>query len=240
MNINKDCNLILNDIYLYDISMCHYTILDQLGYSIDSIDKDDKVTRNIKIGYLMKDNPNLTSLLRMYTNSIVNEFVIRNDIKSGEIICHQYDGLLITRPAILYDQYINFGLREVYSNMIISDNRDSYIAINNYGKISIKGVADRYEYMDHFYSRILKINYSNKMSIFGSLQKIKDDILNSDDPELFCIPIKDKYNIYLKRYGSVKISKTIVNMLDVDEIDKQFYFDTYIKSFFNSIVKNYI
>ena len=191
MNINKDCKLILSDVYLYDIESCHYTILDQLGYSMDSINKNDKKSRNIQIGYLMKDNPHITSLLRLYTESLVNEFILRNYITNDEIICHQYDGLLMVRPVLISDQYINFGLREIYSNIIISDNRDSYIAINDKNKISVKGITNRYEYMDNYYSRLLEINYSNKQSIFQSLQKIKDDIYNCDDPELFCIPIKD-------------------------------------------------
>lgn len=243
MNINKNCELILNNIYLYDIVSCHFTILDRLGYDINSISKNgknDKISRNIQIGYLMKKNPHLTSLLRLYTESLVNEFILRNNIKEDEIICCQYDGLLINRPAIEYNQYVNFCLREIYSIMILSNNRYNYIAINNQDKIIIKGITNRYEHMDYYYLKLLKINYSNKQSIFRSLQKIKNEMYNCNNPELFCIPIKDKYEIFLKRYGKIKISETIINMLDVDEIDKNFYFETYLKPFFNSIVITYI
>lgn len=207
---------------------------------MDSIDKEDKTSRNIKIGYLMKDNPRLTSLLRNYTNSLVNEFILRNSIVDNEIICQQYDGLLITRPALISDQYVNFGLRETYQNVIISDNRDNYIAVNNNGDVVIKGISNRYEQMDEYYLKLLKINYTNRKAIFGSLQKIKNDLYDCEFPDVFCIPSNDKYEIFLKRYGKIKISDTIINMLDVDEIDKEQYFKIYLKSFFNSIISMYI
>jgi len=208
---------------------------------MDSINKYDKKQRNIQIGFLMKDNPKLTSILRHYTKSLINEFILGNNIKHDEIISEEYDGLLITKPAQIYNQYVDFGLREIYQNLIISNNRNSYIAIDK-EKITIKGIANRYPQMDDYYYKLLKINYSNKQSIFKSLQKIKDDLYNNEDPDLFCIPVKNnnKYEIFLKRYGKMKISETIINMLDVDEIDKNFYFETYLKYFFDSIVINYI
>ena len=240
MNINKNSPLILHDCYIYDIFSCHYTILEELGFSVDSINKNDKKQRNIQIGYMMKDNPQLTSMLRSITISLVDEFILRNNIKPEEIICRQYDGLLITRPAQIQNQYVDFGLRSIYQNLIISNNRDSYIAIDNNQEMVIKGIANRYPQIDNYYYKLLKINYSNKQSIFKSLQKLKDEICNCEDPNLFCIPIKDKYEIFLKRYGSMKISETIINMLDTDEINKKFYFEMYLKPFFDSIVITYI
>jgi hypothetical protein len=172
---------------------------------------------------------------------LVNEFVLRNNICNDEIICHQYDGLLITRPISIYDQYISFGLREILSNVIISIDKNSYIALNNNREVIIKGITNRYNHIDYYYSKLLKINYFNKQSIFNSLHKIKNEILDCDDPTLFCIPCDDdKYEIFLKKYGKMKISETIINMLDVDEIDKQLYFEIYLKPFFDSVVITYI
>lgn len=239
MNINKDCKLIINPCYVYDISMCHYTILERLGYNLNSIDKSDKKTRNIQIGNLMK-NKQLASMLRLITNSLVDEFIIRNNIKDDEIICRQYDGIIIIKPATLTNQYIDFGLRDIYEFMIISINCDNYIAINDKKKIIIKGIPNRNEYIDSYYNRILNINFANKTSIFKSIYNIKNDIICSESPELFCIPNDDKYNVILKRYGTIKISETVVDMLDVDEIDRNMYFEIYIKPFFDSIVKEYI
>ena len=240
MNINNNCNLVLSDVYLYDIHKCHYTILKRLGYNLDLIDEYDKITRNIQIGYLMK-NKQLTSMLRLITNSLVNEFIIRNNIKDDEIICRQYDGIIIIKPATLTNQYIDFDLRDIYEFMIISINYDNYIAINDKKKIIIKGVPNRNEYIDSFLYRVLNINFASKISIFKSMFNIKNDIIYSESPELFCIPNSDdKYSVILKRYGTIKISETIVDMLDVDEIDRYAYFEIYIKPFFDSIVKEYI
>jgi len=240
MQINKNSPLVLYDIFVYDIKSCHYSILQKLGYDLSQIDEKNKKQRNTQIGYMMKDNPQLTSVLRSITISLVDEFILRNNVKPEEMICRLYDGLLITRPCKIFDQYTEFGLRSIYQNLIISNNRDSYIAIDNNQEMVIKGIANRYPQIDNCYYKLLKINYSNKQSIFKSLQKLKDEICNCEDPNLFCIPIKDKYEIFLKRYGSMKISETIINMLDTDEIDKKFYFEMYLKPFFDSIVITYI
>lgn len=238
MDINEKCDLVLNDVYLFDIKSCHYNILDSLGFDLSKINKEDKKSRNIKIGYMMKENPRLISLLRSITISIVDEFIFVNNIKPEEIICRQYDGLLITRPVEISDKLI---LKDLYTKLIISDDRNSYIALNDNQEIIIKGISNRYRQIDDYYSKLLKINFANKKSIFKSLKKIRDEIYYCEFPELFCIPHKEnKYEVILKRYGKMKISETIINMLDVEDIDRRMYFDIYLKSFIDVIVKEYI
>lgn len=241
MEINKNCNLVLNDIYVYDIEKCHYSILNKFGYNIDYIDKNDKESRNIQIGYLMKNNPNLTHILRLITKSLVDEFILQNNIKENEIISRQYDGLLITRPVKIVDQFINFNLRDIYLKMIISINRDNYICINNKNKVIVKGISNKYENINNIYLNLLNINYMSKRSIFNNLQRIKNNIIYNENSELFCIPDKNnKFIIYLKQFGQFKISETIINLIDIDEIDKEWYFKEYLKPFFDSIVLEYI
>jgi len=244
MEINKDCKLISSDCYVYDIVACHHTILKKLGCNISQIEEKNKTERNIQIGKLMRDNPRLTSILRKTTNTLVDEFILRNNISNDEIINRSYDGIVITKPVnnLIYNEDdITLDLRDIYQKFIISLHRNSYIALNNSDKIIIKGISNRYEAMSHYYSRLLNINFLNKSSIFVSLQNIKDEIVNSDDSELFCIPIGDnKYEIYLVRYNKIIISGTIIRMLDTDDIDKEFYFNKYLEPFFKSVVVEYI
>lgn len=242
MNINSKA-LIVRDLYVYDIKSCHYTILEKLGYDMSSIEKENKLKRNVQIGQLMKENSKLISILRSTTSSVVDQFILKNKILKNEIIVRSYDGIIITRPIndFNYNDDIKLDLRDTYQNFIISSDRCNYIALNNTNESIIKGVADRYETMDYYYSRLLKINYLNKVSIFKSIQNIKDEIVNSDDPELFCVPVgNNKYEIQLIRYNKMKISGTIIQMIDLDDIDKEFYFDKYLTPFIKSIVIEFI
>lgn len=240
MKINERCKLFLNNIYLYDIESCHYFILESLGYDISNIDKNDKIKRNIQIGNLMKKYPNLINILRKITEATVNDFILKNKVVDSDIITRQYDGLLLT-PVKILDHETSLKLRDVYLNFIISSDRSSYIAINNKNEITAKGIANKYGQMNYFYSKILKINFLSKESIFRSLQRIRDELINNEDPEIFCIPVDDQYyEIILLKYGRMKISETVIQMIDYNDIDKEIYFDKYLKPFFNSIVIEFI
>ena len=241
MNINKNCRLFLNNVYSYDISSCHYNILKSMNYDISRIEKDDKLKRNTQIGILMRDNPNLTSVLRSTTEALIDEYILRNKISNDDIIIKQYDGFMSLKPLkITTDQYLPIDLQSIFSVFIISLDRTKFISTDG-NKISIKGVAHRYDEMDKIYKKILFINYANKNSVFTSLQNIKDEILSSSNPLLYCIPSSEnKFNIFLKQYGQFEVSNTIIKILDTSDIDRQRYFDYYIQQFFDSIAVEFL
>jgi len=240
MKINEKSKLVLNNIFLYDVESCHYNILESLGYDISNIIKDDKNKRNIQIGYLMKKYPNMINILRKITEAMVSDFLIRNKITDQDIITRQYDGLLLN-PIKIIDDNTSLKLRDVYINFIISSDRSSYIAINNKNEITAKGIANKYEKMNDFYLKLLKINFLSKESIFRSLQRIKDELINNEDPEIFIIQTDDQYcEINLLKYGKMKISETVIQMIDCNDIDKEIYFNKYLKPFIDSIVVEFI
>lgn len=237
MNVNKNCRLFLNNVYSYDISSCHYNILKSLNFDISHIEKNDKTKRNIQIGKMMKDNPKLTNILRNTTESLIDEYILRNKISKDNIVVRQYDGIMTTKPlSITTDQYLPIDLQNIFSVFIISLDRTKFIA-TDMNKISLKGISYRYDEIDKIYKKILFINYANKKSIFTSLQKIKDEVLNSLNGRLYSIPVGEgKYNIFMKQYGQFEISETVINILDMNDVDKQRYFDFYFRPFFDSIV----
>lgn len=240
MNINKNTRLFLNNVYSYDISACHYNILKSLNVDVSHLDKDDKLKRNIQIGLMMKDNPKLTGVIRSTTESLIDEYILRNNLKDDDIIIRQYDGFMSLKPLKVTTQlYLPIDLQAIFSVFIISLDRTKFIATDG-NKISIKGIAHRYEEMDKIYKKILFINYANKGSVFTSLQNIKDEILSSDNPELYCIPSEDKFHVFLKQYGQFEITKTLVKILDTTDIDRQRYFEFYIQPFFDSITVEFL
>ena len=78
MQLNENLNLILKDIFLYDIEACHYTIMKNLGYDMSKIPYENKLERNTQIGKMMRENPRLTSILRKTTESTIDEYILKN------------------------------------------------------------------------------------------------------------------------------------------------------------------
>lgn len=243
MKINQNVKLILRSVYLYDIESCHYTIMKNLGLDLTGINKDDKTERNIQIGKLMQKNPRLTSLLRSTTKSIIDEYIRANGIKNDEILLRQYDGIITTRTLHFTNlRGIQLNVRKHFLIFISSVDRKSYIALDSQMKTSIKGVSFRYDEMDKIYESICKIvNSNNKESIFRNLQLLKEKIFESQDINLFAIPIdSNKFNVILKEYGQVEVSKQIIKIMDVSDIDKEKYFNFYIVPFTKSIVIEFV
>ena len=220
---------------MYDISACHYQILEKMNIDISHIDKADKIKRNIQIGLMMKSNPTITNILRSITISTVDEYLLRNNVSPEDIILRQYDGVIVARTLSEdVNQNLPLDLQSIYEAFLISSDRRMYVSFDG-NKVDIKGVPHRYPRMDEMIGKLIKINFLNKSSIFKSIQKIKDEIMASDDPLLYCIPVKDKFVTYVKNLGEIEISTGMARIIDTEDIDRQKYFDQYIRPFTESI-----
>ncbi|MCK5602810.1 hypothetical protein KAR91_13095 [Candidatus Pacearchaeota archaeon] len=236
MEVNKHCRLFLRDVYHYDIKSCHYVVIKRLGYDMSNIDENDKKKRNIQIGMMMRENPKLIQVIRGITESTISDYMVRNKVKEEEIILRQYDGVILTRRLYETKLSIPLDFRTCFESMIISIDRKTYIAWTGQ-KVIIKGIPYRYPQIEKMYERLVKLNFASKTAIFRHLQIIKDEILNSDDPFLYAITTgENKYNIFLKRFGEVEVSKSMVYVMDPDDIDRERYFDFYIRPFSESLV----
>lgn len=243
MKLNENLNLVLTNAFLYDIEACHYTIMNNLGYDMTEIPYDDKFERNRKIGQMMRDDPELTNILRTTTESTIDEYILKNNVKEDEIIIRQYDGMILTRGLTENNvTEIPLDLRRNFEIFIMSIDRTKYIARDfNTGELTTKGIPFRYPQIDDIYEKICKLNFAHKSSLFKRLFKIKNDFLNSSDSNLFGVPLKNgNFNIFLKRYGEMEISAPTLRIMDTDDIDKEKYFDFYITPFTKSIVVEYV
>jgi len=235
MKINENVPFLIRDVFLHDIVSCHYTIMDSLGFDMTGIPVNDKFERNKQIGLMMRSNPRLVQILRKITISTIDEYILRNKIKENELILRQYDGFITTKKLNEIDKYIPIPLRHHFIHFLSSLDRTSYIAYDG-NKVKIKGVSYRYEKIDQYLIRLGKCNFADRIETFKELQRIKNEIVFSTDPMLFCIPSGNKNYIFLKAYGQVEISKTLAKVMDVNDIDRQKYFDFYISPFTKSIV----
>jgi hypothetical protein len=240
MDINKNCKLFLRGVYLYDISSCHYVILEKLGFDISKIDKDDKEKRNTQIGLAIRDNPRLGSMLRNITTSTIDEYLKENNISENDIILRQYDGILLIKRLTITKGHIPLDLQKFFDMFIISIDRSCYLGFTS-DSITIKGISSRYQKMDEVYRKLSRINYNSKESVFRGLEEVRKLIFNTDDIMLFCIESdEDRYSVFLKQYGEIEVSKSTAKLLDMNEIDRQKYFDFYLKPFTMSICKEFL
>jgi len=240
MDINKNCKLFLRGVYLYDISSCHYVILEKLGFDISKIDKDDKEKRNTQIGLAIRDNPRLGSMLRSITTSTIDEYLKENNISENDIILRQYDGILLIKRLTITKGHIPLDLQKFFDMFIISIDRSCYLGFTS-DSITIKGISSRYQKMDEVYRKLSRINYNSKESVFKGLEEVRKLIFNTDDIMLFCIESdEDRYSVFLKQYGEIEVSKSTARLLDMNEIDRQKYFDFYLKPFTMSICKEFL
>lgn len=239
MDTNKSCRLILRDVYLYDISSCHYRILETTGFDVSQIDKDDKLKRNTQIGLIMRKNPRIGTLLRKITISTISEYLTRNSVKENELILRAYDGFIVTRRLEIISNHLPIELRHSYERLIFSSDRQRYLARDISG-VSIKGIPHRYEAMDEILRKLIRLNFLDKPRLFKGLQKLKDSVIYGEDPALYCIPVDNKkYNIFFNAYGQTEISESLIKILDADEIDRVIYYNFYVRPFAESIVLEY-
>lgn len=239
MKINSKYPVIMRDVYSYDLSACHYNIMKKLGYDLSGVDENNKQERNIHIGKLMKNNPDLTSKLRETTRSIIDEYLLRNNIKEDDLILRQYDGF-ITKKNLPYRnlQTLPLDLRAQFVIFICSIDRNKYLAMDTHTKeITVKGVAHKYKSLDQIYRKICEIRYVNKERIFSQLHRTKISFYTSQDGNLFGIPLPNgKFKVLLKEYGEMEVSENVLKIIDTNDIDKDFYFKHYIEPFTKSIV----
>lgn len=244
METNKNLKLVLQNVYLFDIEACHYTIMKKLGLDLSGVDINNKLERNIHIGKMMRRNPRLTTLLRTTTESIITEYIRQNNIHPDDIVIRQYDGILLTKPLkITSIGDIPLNARTHFFIFISSIDRKKYLGLDVYGKVTIKGIPFRNDKIDEIYKRLCTevLNSALKSVIFTKLQRIKDDLMNSNDSALFGIPAKDgKVSVYLKEYGEMTISSQTLKIMDPDDIDKERYFKYYLEPFTKSIVIEFI
>ena len=241
MKINPHLKLILNEVYVYDIESCHYTLMKNNGFDLGDIDPEDKLGRNIAIGKMMQQNPRITDFLRTTTIALIDEYITANEIEDDDIVIRQYDGLLLTKLLHKNNiQSIPLNLRKTFDVFISSIDKSMYIAMTTSQDVSIKGVPFRYPHMDAIYKKICQLNFANKIALFKGLENIKRLVLDTTNIELFAIPNKNnRFSIFLLGYGEIEVSPGTVKLVDTDEIDKMRYFDIYISPFTKSIIAEF-
>lgn len=249
MYINATCNLVLSNLFEYDIASCFYRILKATNYQkINQINPYDKNQRNITIGLLQKGNRRLTTFLHRTTERIIQQYLEVNKVKNKEIILRQKDGFILTRRIGITNLGMEIQLRGIISRMIITANRKSYLVIYDNGEVKVKGIPNKPIDIS-FYRLFSKLNYENNSQITKGIECIRQIIFNSNRKEWFAfeettasaaltsmttggqqvlrVPIGNDF---------LKVSKSTLRSIDPNEINKKFVWDQYVWPFCQSLI----
>lgn len=232
MNINQKCELILRDLYSYDVKSCYPTILSKQFYNFEDVDLDNKQERSEFIGKQQINNESMSSFLMQSADSLVKFYLSENNVSDDDIIVSQRDGFILSRTIENNNEYITMELRDIIELMIISSDRKKYLT-SIYGTITVKGMPHVYDAIMQVYNMFANLNLYNKKILFQQLESIKNSILNSEDINLFSIPREE--NIFaIVTYDGVIETKDR-EMISILKVDKMKYYDNYVKPFIDSI-----
>lgn len=239
MKIYSNYNLFISPAYLYDISKCHMTILDKLGYDISELKELPKLERNIAIGKLMKTDERLSKILISLTNSIMDEFIRRSNLKN-HVLIRQYDGIITNKRACVSDPQIELSLT-ILNKLLISIDRRMFLAQTRNGNFLVKGVPNCYDNIKPILSEIISLQFTSLSSIFIGMDNIRNKILNGSDINLYIIPKDNNTSrLYIRDTGWIELSRNLIEHIDVNEIDREYYYNVYIRPFFESILLEFM
>lgn len=235
MHINKNSDLVLKELYEYDIHACVYMLLQNIGWDLSDIPYEDKKQRNIEIGLLQRDNPKLARYLLDSTLSIIKHYLRSNSVTDDELIVWQRDGIITKK--LLRDTTSTLPL-EYISNilvMIISVDRKWFLLLKDDGSVSVKGVPNK-PIDTSFYNMFRNINYGNKKTLAKDIERMRLSLFASKKVEWFSFEKGDTCQVPIKGLGNMSISKAALSRIDPTEVYKQPIWDNYIWPFCQSLL----
>lgn len=231
--INRNCHLIMRDLYSYDIVAAFPTIMSRQFYDFKGVSLSDKNQRNLFIGKEQISNPQLSSFLNESVKSLTDYYLRVNEVNEDQVIFRQKDGFILTTKLAKTDDYIEMKYRGMIDLMIIDTNRTAMIYFDDMGNMSVKGVKHYYRALDKIYSRFLTLNFYDKKTLFQQLEFLKNKVLKPSDVSLYGVELDGSYVFMLKGEKAIRVKD--ISFINPQDIDTRKYFNFYFKIFFDSI-----
>jgi hypothetical protein len=232
--INKTCPLVLSQCYEYDFTACGYRILKNIGWDLSGIDFENKEKRNIQIGLIQRDNPKIARFIHDSVNSLIDNYLIENNIGEDELILRQFDGVTVTKKFKILNSSLPIKLTSVISKLIISFDRKKWMKIND--KVVVKGLS--HTPIDcSFYNLFQNLNFTNKKILVDQLETIRINIYKypkiewfvfEDEDDTFSVPIIDE--------GFLSFRRSSLSILKKSDLDCRYIWSEFVWPFIESII----
>ena len=232
MAINKDCRLVLTDLYFYDFKSAYPRLLESIDWDFGDVDLENKEQRNIAIGKAQRNNSNLSSFLMTAIDNLLTFYLIENNVSEDSVIVSQRDGFILTESLSITDNFMKLDFRGMISMLIITPDRNKYMSFDQMGEVSVKGISHYYPALNKMYNKFGDFSLYNKSALFSQMERLKNDILSCNDKSFYMIPVDDEYVIRTLQ-GQFRIPNE--HSFVIDDIDAEKYLEHYFKEFFEAV-----
>lgn len=235
MLITENADLISSNLYEYDFKSCFYNILKNIDYDLKDIPYEDKKVRNIKLGLLQKNNPNLSIYLNSTVNSLINHYLKLNNLTDDNVILRQKDGIITNIPLKILNNTMEISFKGNISKLISSINKDKILIIYIDGNVISKGIKNKTLDMT-FYNLFSKLNFENKNQLIKGLERLRIEIFESTNIRYFTRELDNKFYIPIKTAGIMQFQKSMINNIKIEDVDKSILWSNYVWPFVQSIL----
>ena len=204
------------------------------NYDFGDIDLDNKQERNIFIGKQQIKNKNLSSYLNDSVKYLTDFYLQYNEIDDEDVIFRQKDGFILKKILPKNNLYIEMTLRHVLPILYIDITREKMIYFDENDELYVKGVRYYYDRLSDVYLKFKDLDFYNKKILCVQLQDIKNSVVYCEDKLFFGMNGDDVQYTFILKNGK-KIRTYDPDFVELEEIDRQYYFDVYFKPFLDSI-----
>lgn len=160
--------IIAHNIYEYDIKKANINVLLALGLIskeyYDKLNKMDRMQRQVEIGFLIKEDPDLYGKLSDGIKSYKKKLFDYNGIEDIDIISVKNDAVFIKdkMPDETKFDNVEFVLKNSYTSFVmLGRHYEVYFAsdmVNNTASIDVKGINDIHLQSHHKYMASVIVN----------------------------------------------------------------------------------
>jgi hypothetical protein len=212
-------------------------ILDSIDWDVSELEKMNKRDRNIQIGKIQINNPDLSSYLISNINSLIQFYVSENSLTDSDIIVTQRDGFISTKLLEKTEDFLELDLRSYIDFIVLTPDRKKYMTCGTDG-VTVKGVKGKYHNLDLVYEKFRKLNFYDRKTLFAQLNNIQKLVLDNPNPEFYMVDVDGKNAIQTKKHGTILVANS--SLVDVKAVDTNKYFNHFFREFFESIFLEFI
>lgn len=230
---------IFENLYEYDFESCFYSMLNNVGYDLSTVEFDDKKIRNIQIGQLQKNNFLLKDFLASSVKRLLNLYIVENQLTDEDIVWKQKDGFIVTKVLNSNNITLPITLKNNISKLIKTMDNNKLLILYTNNVIDIKGLANKP--MDiSFYNLLLDIDFSNRKKVLEGCEYIRQTFYKSNNIKWFVRESKDgTLTIPMKGDCLLTVNKSALMNIDINDVDKEIIYNNYIYPFFQTLLIGY-